>query len=302
MAYPVSPVQGDQVGANLVPRPAFPDTTLGAWSSGTVEPRDVGGGIMRNRLGGFSTTTIALPDAAAGDYTITAFITAPNGAYIGVRAIGSTATYFSVTSGTGYRWVTIAGTIADATAGVELYVRSATAGQVGVVSVRVDYADSPVADYIDGDTADTADHLFDWAGTAFASKSTATAGTTYPPAGGGDPDPGGENPGEPGEASDAAKRVAKLLGRADDVVLVALAEEPVAVITAMVRAHTRGNGFVAGQPNAELAAVVTTAAARLVANPEQLSSDVGTVSIRGGWQGWNLAEQVTLNRYRVRAR
>lgn len=318
MAYPASPVQGDQVGANLVPRPAFPDNTLGGWSTGSVDPRDIGGGVTRNRLGGFSTTKITLPGAAAGDYKITALLTAPNGAYMGLRRIGSNATAFNVTGATGYRTVTISATVteADAAAGIELYMYSTTSGQVGLVSVRVDYADSPVSGYFDGDTADTADHVFDWDGTAFASQSKATAGSSYPAPGGGtdpggdpDPDDGGTDPGDgeggdpdPVEGSDAAKRVAAFLGRSDDTTLVALAAESVDVVTLMARAYTRGNGFTAGQPNAELAAVITTAAARLVANPEQLRVDVGSVAIRGGWQGWNLAETMVLNRYRVRAR
>ncbi|MGB5796789.1 MAG: hypothetical protein WBH51_13500 [Mycolicibacter algericus] len=80
----------------------------------------------------------------------------------------------------------------------------------------------------------------------------------------------------------------------------------VAVITVMVRAYTRGNGFTAGEPNDELAAVITTAASRLAANPGGISrtdtagSDY-TRDLRGAFGGWTLAEQFVLNRYRVRA-
>ncbi len=95
--------------------------------------------------------------------------------------------------------------------------------------------------------------------------------------------------------------VAAFLGRGDDTTLVALAQESVTVITAMVRAYTRGGGFNNTEPNDELAAVITTASARLVANPEQLAVDVGAVSIRGGFQGFSLAETFVLNRYRKRA-
>lgn len=116
-----------------------------------------------------------------------------------------------------------------------------------------------------------------------------------------DPDPGdgGSEPPEP--VSDAAQRVADFLGAGDDPTLVALAGESVAVITAMARAYTRGNGFSGTEPNDEIAAVITAASARLVANPEQLEQDVGTVWTRSSFVGWSLAEQFVLNRYRVRA-
>lgn len=69
----------------------------------------------------------------------------------------------------------------------------------------------------------------------------------------------------------------------------------------MVRAYTRGNGFAGTEPNLELAAVITSASARLAANPEQQQVDVGTVWVRSNFQGFNLAEMFVLNRYRVRA-
>jgi hypothetical protein len=95
--------------------------------------------------------------------------------------------------------------------------------------------------------------------------------------------------------------VAAFLGRGDDDALADLAGESVAVITAMVRSYTRGRGFGGAEPNDELAAVVTTASARLCANPEQIGTEVGSVSIRGWFQGFNLAETFVLNRYRVTA-
>lgn len=75
----------------------------------------------------------------------------------------------------------------------------------------------------------------------------------------------------------------------------------VAVITSFVSAYTRGRGFADDEPNEELAAVITAASARMAANPEQIPYDVGGVSFRGGFNGFNLAEQMVLNRYRVRA-
>ena len=77
------------------------------------------------------------------------------------------------------------------------------------------------------------------------------------------------------------------------------------VVTVMARAYTRGNGFNNGQPNDELAAVITTAAARLAANPSGFPNDKTagefSQSLRGAFGGWTLAEQFVLNRYRVRA-
>lgn len=92
--------------------------------------------------------------------------------------------------------------------------------------------------------------------------------------------------------------VADFLGQGTDVSLVALAGEVVPVITAMVKAYTRARGFTAGEPNEELSAVITTASARMVANPEQIPSKVGSVEFGGGFQGFTLAETFVLNRYR----
>ena len=96
--------------------------------------------------------------------------------------------------------------------------------------------------------------------------------------------------------------VAAFLGMADDAELVALADQHATIITAMCHAYTRGNGFASdGTPRDDLAAVITCATARLVANPEQLQSQVGTVVMRGGFAGWSLAELFVLNAYRGRA-
>ncbi|WP_084021650.1 hypothetical protein [Mycobacterium avium] len=102
-------------------------------------------------------------------------------------------------------------------------------------------------------------------------------------------------------AAVTGQMVADFLGRGDDSSLVALAADHAAIVTALARSYTRGRGFAGPEPAEDVAAVIVTATARLVANPEQLASDYGSVSVRGGWQGWNLAEQIVLNRYRVRA-
>lgn len=96
--------------------------------------------------------------------------------------------------------------------------------------------------------------------------------------------------------------VAAFLGQGDDTALVALAGEHVLIVQAMVSAYTRGAGFdTSGIPNSDLAAVITTATARLVANPEQLAYNVGDTGFKGGFAGWSLAETFVLNRYRARA-
>ena len=90
------------------------------------------------------------------------------------------------------------------------------------------------------------------------------------------------------------------LGGASDSV--AQAGEHLTVITSMVKAYTRGQGFdLDGDPNDEIAAVITTATARLMANPEQIAYDSGSTSVRGGFNGFSLAETFVLNRYRKRA-
>lgn len=100
-----------------------------------------------------------------------------------------------------------------------------------------------------------------------------------------------------------AEDVADFLGQGDDDTVVALAGEALPVVTAMARAYTRDQGFDDdGDPKDDVAAVLTTATARLMSNPEQVSSmQVADYSIRGGFTGWTLAELFVLNRYRKRA-
>ncbi|EHB54772.1 hypothetical protein MycrhDRAFT_1966 [Mycolicibacterium rhodesiae JS60] len=81
----------------------------------------------------------------------------------------------------------------------------------------------------------------------------------------------------------------------------------VPLILAMAKAYTRGRGFTdAGEPNDEIAAVITTAAARLAGNARQINwsmtMDTDSSELRSAFTGWTLAEQFVLNRYRVRAR
>lgn len=85
-----------------------------------------------------------------------------------------------------------------------------------------------------------------------------------------------------------------------------MADTTVPLISAMARAYTRGRGFDQYfEPNEEIAAVITTAAARLASNSGQIaySKTVGQASeeARSWFTGWTLAELAVLNRYRKRA-
>lgn len=117
-----------------------------------------------------------------------------------------------------------------------------------------------------------------------------------------EPEPPVEEPEQPTPAPDPiGQRVADFLGQGEDPELVALAGQHALIITAMVRAYTRGKGFTGTTPAEDLAAVITTATARLVTNPEQLDITVGGTRIGKGFQGWTLAETFVLNNYRRRA-
>jgi hypothetical protein len=79
-----------------------------------------------------------------------------------------------------------------------------------------------------------------------------------------------------------------------------------AIITVMAKSYTRGHGFDAGGwPNAEIGAVITTAAARLAANGSQQNgmemAGVFQRDLRSAFRSWTLAESAVLNRYRKRA-
>lgn len=95
--------------------------------------------------------------------------------------------------------------------------------------------------------------------------------------------------------------VAAFLGQGDDDTVLALAGESLPIITAMAQAYTRGTGFTSAGPNEEIAAVITTATARLMGNPDQTQYRVGDVSYQSSFEGWTLAETFVLNRYRKKA-
>lgn len=97
--------------------------------------------------------------------------------------------------------------------------------------------------------------------------------------------------------------VAAFMGQVGDAGFLDLATQHVMVVQALARGYTRGRGFdpATGDPADDLAAVITCATARLLANPEQLMTTVGGVTTGNGFAGWSLAETFILNRYRKRA-
>jgi len=98
--------------------------------------------------------------------------------------------------------------------------------------------------------------------------------------------------------------VAAFLGRGQESTFLALAEQHLPIVTAFVRAYTRGNGFdqVTGDPVDDVAAVITTATARLVSNPTNRGpSAVGAFSETPGvFNGFTLPELAVLHLYRKR--
>ncbi len=97
--------------------------------------------------------------------------------------------------------------------------------------------------------------------------------------------------------------VAAFLGQPDNAGTVALAQEQLPIVTAMARSYTRGNGFdAAGEPADDLAAVITTATARLLGNPTQDRAEtVGPYAVtHTPFVAWTLVESCVLNRYRRR--
>lgn len=76
------------------------------------------------------------------------------------------------------------------------------------------------------------------------------------------------------------------------------AEAVVDVIATMAQDYTRGRGFVAGEPTPVVAKVIVSASARLLANPEQIEFQTGSVAIRSAFDGWSPLEKTLLNSVR----
>lgn len=105
-------------------------------------------------------------------------------------------------------------------------------------------------------------------------------------------------------AAPTALDVALFLGRDGDTKVLVLAGEHLPVVTEFVRAYTRDRGFDpdTGEPAPDVAAVIVSAAARLVENPANVTaSAIGPFSERPGTlEGWTLPELAVLHRHRRR--
>jgi hypothetical protein len=96
-----------------------------------------------------------------------------------------------------------------------------------------------------------------------------------------------------------------LYGQSGQTVDATRGAEVLSTVSQLASAYTRGVGFTANVPNADIGAVILTASARLLANPSQLLTDQtlgpSSMSYRSAFQGWTVAELTTLARYRVKA-
>ena len=98
--------------------------------------------------------------------------------------------------------------------------------------------------------------------------------------------------------------IAALLGVSADTAFRALAAGALQAVTAMARSYTRGRGFGGSLVAEDIAAVITTAALRFTASPEQVKREEfdGYSIAPTPFVGWSLVELAVLNRYRVSAR
>ncbi|MGY3555661.1 hypothetical protein [Williamsia sp. R60] len=88
-----------------------------------------------------------------------------------------------------------------------------------------------------------------------------------------------------------------------DTELLAQAVQAITMATSMVAAYTRDRHLasVAGKFQPGINAVVLMASARMLANPEGLKYATGVVTFNESFQGFTLAERMTLDRYRRKA-
>lgn len=93
-------------------------------------------------------------------------------------------------------------------------------------------------------------------------------------------------------------RVTAFLGQTGNPSFAPQATEHVTVVAQMAMDYTRGRGFTSGEPSPSLQSVIVSASARLLANPEQLQYQVGSVAIRDAFDGWSPLEKTLLNQYR----
>ena len=92
----------------------------------------------------------------------------------------------------------------------------------------------------------------------------------------------------PSPAPTVADLTALLYGASGQTVDSEQGTQVLAAVTQLASAYTRGWDSLAGVPNADIAAVILTASARLLAHPRQLAVDetVGpdSASFRGGFR------------------
>jgi len=101
-----------------------------------------------------------------------------------------------------------------------------------------------------------------------------------------------------------ATDVAAYLGQPGNSALLALAEEHIPVVTAMVKGYTRGRGFdIHGDPADDMRLIILSSTARLTANPEMTTEvSIDDYSRRQAiFTGFTLPELAVLHNYRRRA-
>ncbi|TYL55745.1 hypothetical protein FXB39_00610 [Nocardioides sp. BGMRC 2183] len=105
-----------------------------------------------------------------------------------------------------------------------------------------------------------------------------------------------------------AADVSAFLGKPGDAETEALATQHLPILTQQVKAYVRGNGFNdLEHPTEDLAAVIVSACARSIGNPEAKQStqvaldDFNGATRYGVFNGWTLPELAILHRYRKRA-
>ena len=105
-----------------------------------------------------------------------------------------------------------------------------------------------------------------------------------------------------------AQDVAAWVGRPGDPQTLQQAAAVLPTVVEAIRGYTRGEGFESGVMkdffSPDLAIVVKSVCARIMANPSglRISDTTGPFSHDvAGWNGFTLMEQVALNRWRVRA-
>lgn len=184
-----------------------------------------------------------------------------------------------------------------------------------IVTVRADYYPTTVSGYFDGDTPSTETVAYSWAAGSLPSQSLArTLVATEPEPPVIDPDEPEEpsepevpvipEPVDPEETHPLARRLVAYVGRPGDSEALALANAQLPIVEAFVHGYVRGRGFYAdGTPMPPLQAVIVSAAARLLSNPEQVTwYAIGDYSERPRvLEGYTLAEIGVLHRYRKRA-